>query len=264
MKPFIKWAGGKRWLAASEYFLVPEFSGRYFEPFLGGGAMFFHLKPANAVLTDVNRRLIETYTAIRDDWQKVVKELEHLQRLHSVNFYYEERRRRRRSPHTRAAQFLYLNRTCFNGLYRENLNGEFNVPIGTKDSVIFEGEDFGGLSTVLNTAEIYASDFETVIDRASAGDLVFADPPYTTAHNVNGFLKYNQRIFTWEDQVRLRNAVARAYERGAKVVVTNADHKSIRQLYGNMASFQRIGRVSVMAGSAHFRGSTSEGLYFVG
>ncbi len=225
--------------------------------------MFFHLKPTEAVLADINHRLIETYTVIRDDWQKVTRELKRMQRLHSVKFYYEERSRRRRSPHTRAAQFLYLNRTCFNGLYRENLNGEFNVPIGAKDRVIFEGEDFSEISKVLATADIYPSDFEEVIDKAGAGDFVFADPPYTTAHNVNGFVKYNQRIFSWQDQVRLRDAVARASERGAKVVLTNADHESIRELYGNLASFQRMARASVIAGDACFRGATSEGLYFV-
>ncbi|MCY4260513.1 MAG: DNA adenine methylase [Rhodobacteraceae bacterium] len=112
-------------------------------------------------------------------------------------------------------------------------------------------------------AEIYASDFEAVIDRAGSGDFIFADPPYTTAHNVNGFVKYNQRIFSWEDQIRLKEAIVRAASRGAKTCLTNADHQSVRCLYDDVASFQRMKRCSVMAGNAQYRRPTSEGLYIV-
>ena len=131
MKPIIKWAGGKRWLVESEQLELPDFEGRYFEPFLGGGAIFFHLTPRRAILSDANHRLIDTYTAIKNDWQSVFNELKTLQAKHSKEFYYQERNRIRKMPHTKAAQFLYLNRTCWNGLYRENLNGKFNVPKGT-------------------------------------------------------------------------------------------------------------------------------------
>ncbi|MEQ9574599.1 MAG: Dam family site-specific DNA-(adenine-N6)-methyltransferase, partial [Rhodospirillales bacterium] len=222
MKPFIKWAGGKRWLTADPTFSLPKFSGRYIEPFLGSGAVFFHTRPSDALLSDVNPRLIEVYLAVRDNWKQVLQELKRMQRLHSKRFYYEERMRKRTTPHTRAAQFLYLNRTCFNGLYRENLKGEFNVPIGTKDKVVFEDEDFAEISSVLSRASIRTSDFATSIAEAVRGDLVFADPPYTTAHNMNGFIKYNQNIFSWQDQVRLRDVLIEAVERGVKVVLTNA------------------------------------------
>jgi len=261
LKPFIKWAGGKRWLTAEPTFEFPDFSGRYIEPFLGGGAVFFHTKPAEAILSDVNPRLIEVYQTIRDDWQRVLKELRRLQRLHCKAFYYEERGRKRTTPHTRTAQFLYLNRTCFNGLYRENLKGEFNVPIGTKDKIIFEDEDFGEISRILSVAEIRAADFSETISEATDGDLVFADPPYTTAHNMNGFVKYNQNIFSWEDQVRLREVVLQAVDRGARVVLTNADHESIRQLYDLHGTYRPIGRASVMAGKSAFRANTTEALY---
>lgn len=261
LKPFIKWAGGKRWLTADPSFTIPEFTGRYIEPFLGGGAVFFHTAPQEAILSDVNPRLIEVYLSIRDNWQQVLTELKRLQRLHSKPFYYEERSRKRKTAHTRAAQFLYLNRTCFNGLYRENLKGEFNVPIGTKDRVIFAGEDFSAISAVLSGVSIRVADFAVTIAEASAGDLIFADPPYTTAHNMNGFVKYNQNIFTWQDQIRLKNVLLEAVERGAKVVLTNADHESIRDLYDLHGVYRPIGRASVMAGKSAYRNKTTEALY---
>ena len=161
----------------------------------------------------------------------------------------------------RAAQFLYLNRTCFNGLYRENLRGTFNVPIGAKDRVIFDNEDFCKISEVLKSAKIYASDFENVIDSAIDGDFIFADPPYTTAHNVNGFVKYNQRIFSWQDHIRLKEAVVRAAGRGVKVVLTNADNESIRKLYDDVGEYRTVERMSVIAGNAQFRRATTEAMY---
>ncbi|QHC52020.1 Dam family site-specific DNA-(adenine-N6)-methyltransferase [Billgrantia tianxiuensis] len=264
MKPFIKWAGGKRWLISNPVFEMPAFTGRYIEPFLGGGAIFFHLRPNSAILSDINFRLIEAYQAIRDDWKKVEGELRRMQRLHSKEYYYQERSRKRRALHKRAAQFLYLNRTCWNGLYRENLRGEFNVPIGTKDKVIFEDEDFKEISSILQGAEILSCDFSETIAKAREGDLVFVDPPYTTAHNVNGFVKYNQNIFSWEDQLRLKCSIAEALENGAKVILTNADHDSVHQLYSDMSSCVSVGRASVISGKATSRRNTSEALFYFG
>lgn len=141
------------------------------------------------------------YRAVRSDWRRVEIELKKMQRLHSSDYYYEERSRLRRTIHTKAAQFLYLNRTCWNGLYRENLSGKFNVPIGTKSQVIMPDDDFEGASKALQNAKLVACDFEDTIKIATTGDLVFLDPPYTTAHNTNGFVKYNQKIFSWDDQI---------------------------------------------------------------
>lgn len=261
MKPFIKWAGGKRWLVDDQSFTVPAFTGKYIEPFLGGGAVFFHLAPAQALLSDINSNLINVYLAIRDDWRLVQAELQRLQTLHSSSFYYEERRRIRRSPHTRAAQFLYLNRTCWNGLYRENLSGKFNVPIGTKTQVILPDDDFEVASSILKNAKIMSCDFEETLDAACEGDFVFIDPPYTTAHNTNGFVKYNQKIFSWMDQVRLQCAIAEAYGRGATVLMTNADHQTIHELYSSMGTPQLVSRASVISGKPEGRGRTTEALF---
>ena len=223
--------------------------------------MFFHHRPKTAVLSDVNIRLIDTYTALRDTPELVEASLMRHQRNHSRDYYYQERTRRRRTLHQKAAQFLYLNRACWNGLYRENLKGEFNVPIGSKKRVIFDDDDFLGVSAALSSAEILCSDFESVIDRASEGDFLFIDPPYTTAHNCNGFIKYNQNIFQWSDQVRLKNAVERAIFRGAKGCITNADHPSIHELYEGVADYSSIERASVIAASAQKRSKSSEALY---
>jgi DNA adenine methylase len=261
LKPFIKWAGGKRWLVGDANFQLPSFTGRYIEPFLGGGAVFFHTNPSNAILADVNPRLVETYVTVRDDWERVFAELKRLQKRHSKEYYYIERSRARLRPHTRAAQFLYLNRTCFNGLYRENLKGIFNVPIGTKSRIIFEDENFENISNALSIADISTSDFEDTIAKATDGDLIFADPPYTTAHNMNGFVKYNQKIFSWADQIRLRDVILAAASRGAKIVLTNADHSSVRDLYEAHGVYRPLRRASVMAGRSECRSNTTEALY---
>ncbi|MFE0019303.1 DNA adenine methylase [Mesorhizobium sp. NPDC059054] len=261
MKPFIKWAGGKRWLLNDPSFDLPAFSGRYIEPFLGGGAVFFHLAPSQAILSDINERLISTYRSIRDEWSLVRSSLLEFQARHSKEFYYEERRREHASSYMRAAQFLYLNRTCFNGLYRENLKGQFNVPLGTKTQVILLDDDFEEASKILSKAELRDGDFESVVDEAMEGDLVFLDPPYTTAHNCNGFIKYNQKIFTWEDQKRLRRAIHGAKQRGACVVLTNADHASIHELYGELGTPKLVSRPSVISGSVTSRRGTTESLF---
>lgn len=225
--------------------------------------MFFHLQPKDALISDLNLRLIETYQAIKRDWEKVEQELWRLQRLHSREFYYAERSRKRKTLHTRAAQFLYLNRTCWNGLYRENLRGEFNVPIGTKSKIIDNSENFEEISIALANTTIVNADFEYSVDRARSGDLIFADPPYTTAHNHNGFIKYNQNIFRWDDQVRLRDSLQRAVERGAKVVVTNADHPSIHELYHGISSSHSLRRPSVISANSAHRGITTEAIFIM-
>lgn len=263
-KPFLKWAGGKRWLEGRPEFSIPEYSGRYVEPFLGGAAVFFFHEPQSAILADSNSRLIDVYNAIKTDWKAVQEKLEVQQALHSKEHYYVERRTNYDCIIDRAAQFLYLNRACWNGLYRENLRGLFNVPIGTKQNIVLESDNFEEISRRLKRATIFCRDFELTIDDARDGDFVFADPPYTTAHNMNGFVKYNQKIFTWADQVRLKDCVVRAHRRGVKVLVTNANHPSIRNLYAEHATVQEISRASVISGKNTGRAITSEALFCLG
>ena len=245
--PFLKWAGGKRWLTSSYPELLQHPFRRYIEPFLGSGAVYFYLAPNRALLSDSNSELIETYQAIKDDWRRVKKELHKHNRNHSKRYYYAVRSMRPRSPYTRAARFIYLNRTCWNGLYRVNLNGQFNVPIGTKSSVLLDTDDFEATSKLLLTAELWVADFAEVISQAGRNDLVFVDPPYTVKHNLNGFIKYNETLFSWEDQVRLRDSIVEASARGASIVLTNAYHKSIKQLYRNIGTQRRLHRYSILA-----------------
>ena len=260
--PFLKWAGGKRWLAASGKLPVPDNYARYVEPFLGGGAVFFHLKPTTAVLSDLNGELIELYRVVRDHPKEFQYLMKDHQKFHSTDYYYEVRATVPMSIMERAARTLYLNRTCWNGLYRVNLSGNFNVPRGTKNTVMFDGETFYKASEALNNAELICGDFEATISATGPGDFVFIDPPYTVQHNLNGFLKYNERIFSWSDQLRLRDCVVAAIERGAAVAVTNADHESVREIYRDVCEYRQLSRASVLANDASRRGKTTEALFY--
>jgi DNA adenine methylase len=256
--PFLKWAGGKRWLTRRFPALIPNQFRAYHEPFLGSGAVFFHLDPIIASISDANPELISTYRAVRDEPKNVVRLLRAHSNRHSDAYYYEVRSAAPRTQASKAARFIYLNRTCWNGLYRVNKEGIFNVPRGTKDSVIFPNDDFVLISHRLKRARIVCCDFETTLDRACTDDFVFVDPPYTVKHNYNGFLKYNQSIFSWDDQIRLASAVKRASDRGAKILVLNADHESVRSLYRGLGTQFALPRSSVLAADPNFRSKTCE------
>jgi DNA adenine methylase len=237
---------------------------RYIEPFLGGGSCFFTLLPPRAALSDLNERLIGAYRAVRDEPAQVLTHLTRHAHVHDDDYYYRVRSLEFESEAERAAQFIYLNRTCWNGLYRVNLRGEFNVPRGTKDAVILQTDNFQAYAALLKDAEINCCDFEAAIDQATRGDFIFADPPYTVAHNNNGFIKYNQSIFSFYDQIRLRDCLVRAVARGATVLLTNAAHNSIVDLYEAHGTIRRLTRASVLAGSASHRSSTEELLVTMG
>lgn len=260
MTPFLKWAGGKRWLSRSES--LPEVGQfeRYFEPFLGGGAMFFRLRPHGGVIADINEDLINLYTMLRDFPAELRDVLEWHQSMHSKDHFYNIRSAQFTNDIARAARMWYLNRTCWNGLYRVNRRGEFNVPIGTKNKVLSEEDDIPAISDALRSISIKCQDFEITLADARQGDLVFIDPPYTANHNSNGFLKYNEHIFGWADQLRLLAAATDAARRGAKIIVTNADHESVRELYCNF-SYAKIHRSSVLAGKRDKRGPTTEAMF---
>ena len=256
--PFLKWAGGKRWLISSMPELFDLNFHRYIEPFVGGGAVFFHVCPDFAILSDKNKQLIDAYRAIKLDWKSVFKYLEVHKKLHSDQYYYEIRSSEYDNIFEKSAQFIYLNRTCWNGLYRVNLNGKFNVPRGTRNTVIFENDNFEGVSAALKNTKLLNSDFETVIDSSEEGDFLFIDPPYTANHNKNGFLKYNENIFSWEDQVRLSECVKRAFDRGVKMVLTNADHESVLSLYSDIFKVFSVPRTSSLSGKSKYRGKVTE------
>lgn len=231
MTPFLKWPGGKRWFVQRFPHLLPTAFNQYIEPFLGGGSVFFHLQPTKALLGDANPELVAAYKGIKSAWRKIEALLEEHQRRHSNEYYYFVRDNIPGDWIERAARVIYLNRTCFNGIYRVNLKGVFNVPCGSKTDVLMNGDDFSASSRLLRNADIRLADFEELINQAKKNDLIFADPPYTVRHNLNGFVKYNEKLFSWDDQKRLANSLKRAKKRGAIVVSTNANHDSVRQLY---------------------------------
>ena len=258
MQPFLKWAGGKRWLFDGAFISALPPYRRYVEPFLGGGAGFFALQPARALLSDLNADLINLYLTVRDHPKALRKLILQYHDLHSREFYYAMRAHKPRSPIKAAARMLYLNRTCWNGLYRLNRHGDFNVPMGTKTAVSLPSDDFDQLSALLTGVELRICDFADTIRTARSGDLLFVDPPYTVKHNMNGFVKYNERIFSWSDQVRLRDALSGAADRGASIILMNAHHDSIRELYSGFGVQTQVLRKSIISGKTDGRSQISE------
>jgi DNA adenine methylase len=257
-EPFLKWAGGKRWLTRGFDWLFPDRYGRYIEPFLGGGSVFFAQEPDSAILSDANRSLIATYQAVKSDWSAVMQHLWSYADRHSDTFYYEARRTPGINEAAEAARFIYLNRTCWNGLYRVNRKGEFNVPRGTKNSVVMDADDFEGVARVLGRATLYVRDFEPTIAAAGSGDFVFLDPPYAVYNQKVGFLRYNEKVFSWRDQERLLESAISAANRGAKVLLLNALHPSIEGLYAGIGRHHIVDRNSVISGDANYRKGVRE------
>jgi len=256
--PFLKWAGGKRWLVRDHPEIFPKEFNTYIEPFLGSGSVFFHLQPQNALLADANKELITTYRALRNRNRKVEALLKDYHQQHSEEFYYFMRKQTPSKQEEIAARMIYLNRTCWNGLYRVNLSGKFNVPKGTKKNVLLDTDDFRATAKLLRRSAVAHSDFEAIVDAAQEDDFVFVDPPYTVKHNLNGFVKYNEKLFSWDDQVRLKHAIDRATKRGAKVLLTNANHDSILDLYKNYVQHSTLSRNSVLSGKSEHRGKYKE------
>lgn len=256
LDPFLKWTGGKRRLLPLLQPYFPKVFGRYFEPFFGGGAAFFFLRPLRATLSDNNIDLINCYIQIRDNVNQVVSELCRLP--NSSNDYYEIRSRRPSHPVEQAAWMIYLATLSFNGIYRENLNGVFNVPYGhTTHLNPCDEQRLQNASEALASADLRVGDFETAVRGARKGDFVYFDPPYTVAHGNSGFVKYNARIFSWEDQMRLVRVVQDLDKRGCSVIISNADHSSIRKLYSGF-EVETIKRFSHISGSAAARREITE------
>ena len=255
--PFLKWAGGKRWLVAKYPALFTGQFKRYIEPFLGGGAAFFAMAPKRSILSDVNARLISAYAAVKAAPDQIIEQLKQHQELHSDSYYYYMRDATYSDPIAAAAQFIYLNRTCWNGLYRVNKQGKFNVPRGTKNTVLLESDDFLRISKILKGATLIACDFAETLDLAGGGDFAFVDPPYASKHTQH-FLKYHDTLFSWLDQERLFRVACKAKRRGAKIMITNVDHPSVRKLYRAFGNVQRVSRANVLAGIGGTRGQTTE------
>ena len=259
IQPFLRWPGGKRWLTRDyRYLFDGTIRGKYIEPFLGGGSVFAAVQPDRGILSDYNDDLVNLYRQIRDRGEYFRDEMQRLEKLHSREFYYQMRDSKPIEDLRRAVWLLYLNRTCFNGIYRVNGEGVFNVPIGTKTHLNLPADNFAGWARALNNVDILHADFEIVIARAGEGDLIYADPPYTISQTTNGFAEYNATPFSMSDQVRLRNSLAAARNRGARVVTTNAAHPTIVGLYKDSFHIVEVSRSNTIAATATNRGIYNE------
>lgn len=241
IRPYLKWAGGKRQL-------LPEIRARlprdwkkraYFEPFVGAGAVLFALTPQNAVVNDYNTQLILTYRAVRDDVDGLIARLEEHRARHSREYYYEVRARDRdpafleSSDTEKAARLIYLNKTCFNGLYRVNSQGLFNVPCGSyKHPSVCEEPVIRAVSGYLNGSgvRLLSGDFAGAVTGADEHAFVYFDPPYHSADNTN-FTGYQAPGFNEDEQRRLRDVFAALTEKGARCMLSNSDTPFIRALY---------------------------------
>ena len=256
-EPLLKWAGGKRWLAPILVEMISHVRfTHYFEPFCGGAALFFQLAPKRAVISDTNADLINCYRQIKTDPESVITAVRRFR--NSENDYYAIRGMRPRLASIRAARVLYLTTLAFNGIYRVNLRGEFNVPYGYKTHLRpCDAERIRAASRLLRKARLVVGDFEGVVAEAETGDLIYFDPPYTVAHGNNGFIRYNEDILQWEDQLRLARVATAAAAKGCKVIVSNANHSSVRKLYSHFTR-ESVRRASRMAAAASHRRMITE------
>lgn len=239
--PFLKWAGGKgQLLAQLEAYLPREFAA-YHEPFVGSGALFFRLagqrRIRRASLSDVNPELINCYRVIRDSVEQLIVGLEAHQAAHGREHYYAVRAldrspERLSDPVERAARMIYLNRTCYNGLWRVNRQGHFNVPMGRYDKPrILDAPNLRAASLTLADVEIAVRPFESILERAQPGDLVYFDPPYVPMTSTANFTSYTADAFGETDQQRLAEVFRALAARGCKLILSNSDTPLVRDLY---------------------------------
>jgi DNA adenine methylase len=234
--PFLKWAGGKRQVVPEILKRLPARINTYYEPFLGGGAVFFALAGEGAfrraVICDRNRDLIDAYLGLRDDVDGVIARLARMK--HDSDTYYRVRAQdpAKLTLTQRSARIIYLNRTCYNGLYRVNRAGQFNVPFGRyKNPRILDRDNLRAVSRTLQLARIERGDFEGLVEKAEPGDAVYFDPPYSPVSPTSSFTSYHSLPFGNEEQARLAKVMRQLKKRGVYAVLSNSDVPLTRHLY---------------------------------
>ena len=239
-RPFLKWAGGKGQLLPELIARLPEDFAAYHEPHVGSGALFFALASHGALsqvyLSDANPSLIDTYLAVRDHVEDVILALRKHQKKHDRDYYYLVRAiDPSRLPLTgRAARVIYLNKTCYNGLYRENRRGQFNVPFGRYENPkICNAANLRNVSRVLQGVDIACRSYASALDTAQPGDFVYFDPPYQPLSATSSFTAYNRHGFGENDQRCLRDVFGELARRGVRVMLSNSDTRLIRELYAD-------------------------------
>lgn len=237
-RPVLKWAGGKGQLLKQYARHFPRSYGNYYEPFVGSGAVFFHLGPnpmeKRIRLSDINQELINFYVALRDRPDELIDLLSQHKARHEPEYYYEVRGwdSASLSPVERAARLMYLNKTCYNGLYRVNSKGRFNVPVGRyKNPAILPEERLRAASVAIQSVELAAEPFQAVLEHAQEGDLVYFDPPYQPLNATSKFTSYTAGNFAEQDQRRLAEVFAELDQRGVHVMLSNSSAPLIKELY---------------------------------
>lgn len=258
IRPFLRWAGGKRWLVKliGEQISQLDFNS-YHEPFLGGGALALSLpETKRKYLSDKNERLIEAYCAIQENVEDVIKQLEKLQ--NDKETYYSIRSKKYRSPLKRAVQFLYLNKTSFNGIYRVNQNGEYNVPYGYRKVKTCDAELLRAASKYLRSSSLYTGDFEASLRYVRRNDLVFIDPPYNLSEKSNPFFQYNEEKFNLKDIERLVKYINKLKSKGAMYILTNLDNEQVLKSFQNGDYIHKVKRADAIGGRNARRGQIFE------
>ena len=251
-KPFIKWVGGKRQLLKQfklmSLYPPKDFNpkkAKYFEPFVGGGAVFFDLLPLKAVLSDLNSELVITYNVIKDDVEKLIKSLK--KHKYDKEYFLKVRAKdtKKLSNVERASRFIYLNKTCFNGMYRVNKSGKFNVPFGSqKNPLICDEENLLKVSDALKNVKIIEQDYKQVLKDAKKGDFVYFDPPYYPLNRTSSFTGYTADGFLEKEQEELRDTYLELHKKGCFVMLSNSNTEFIKKLYSNLDKKIKIHEVA--------------------
>ena len=242
-KPFVKWAGGKRQLIPILNENLPKSFGTYFEPFLGGGALLFHMlierNRQKCSISDLNSDLVLSYTTIRDKVESLINSLKNHEKNYqkdSKSYYYSVRESNPRSQIEKTSRLIFLNRTCFNGLYRVNSKGKFNVPLGkyTNPNIVNE-DNLHSVSHILQSSrvDIKCRDFEAVLRDAKKGDLVYFDPPYQPVSDTANFTSYTNKDFTYDDLGRLADLCMALDSKGCRVLLSNSDSKEVTDMFSS-------------------------------
>ena len=256
-KPFLRWAGGKNWLIKHLPKFIPEKFHNYHEPFLGGGSIFLAINPKQkSFLSDLNPDLIDTYETLKTSVTEIIEDLR--QYKNSEDVYYWIRGQQFNNPVKKASRFIFLNQTSFNGLYRVNLKGIYNVPYGHRTKPFLDESILRTVSERLKSAELFSGDFTKARQNIGRNDLVFLDPPYVVSHNSNGFIKYNQKLFSLDDQYRLSLLIDFIKSRGAYYILTNAAHQKILEIFDKNDKVVPLERANLIGGLKAQRGQTTE------
>ena len=260
--PIVKWVGGKRQLMFELLKNRPKSYNRYFEPFIGGGALFFELQPENAYISDMNDELINLYSVVRDNVYELISDLN----KHEVSkeYFLEIRNLDRTDEYKnlsdvqRASRFIYLNRTCFNGLYRVNSHGQFNVPFGNyKNPRIVDKNNLLNCSELLKNTEIKCADFSEILTKVKRGDFVYFDPPYVPLNETSSFTSYTKDGFDMDMQFKLREVCDELDSMGVMFMLSNSDTKFVNELYSNY-EIKKVFASRAVNANAEGRGKITE------